>query len=145
MRRAPLPLLMSAHVADAARTAKIAAALALPLLGFRLVDSPQGLGLEVRLLWVVYATLAVFVGRLALNVLRSAGTALFARSGSLTRSAPGSAWPEAAGLVVLIVFALVLPWLPFGDRNAVDRATLISDLCRARHRSQHRRGLGRPS
>jgi branched-chain amino acid transport system permease protein len=125
MERARLPLLMSAHVADAARTAKIAAALALPLLGFRLVDSAQGLGLEVRLLWVVYATLAVFAGRLALNVLRSAGTAVLARVPLMSRLGRGSGWPEAAGLAVLIVFALLLPWLPFGDRNTVDRATLI--------------------
>src|SRR5262249_6144141 len=122
-------LLKSSPVVDAGRAAAIAAALAFPLLGFRLVDSAQGLGLETRFLWVIYAALAVFTGRLVLNFLRDARAALRARGASIsqpqTEPRPRSGWPEAAVLALLIIFALSLPWLPFGDRNTVDRATLI--------------------
>src|SRR5215467_1068145 len=54
-----------AALIDAARAGGIAAVLALPLLGFRLVDSAQGLSLGVRLWWVAYAAVAVFAARLA--------------------------------------------------------------------------------
>ena len=55
---------------DAVLGGVVAAALALPMLGFRLVDSSQGLSLGVRLDWVVWAALAVAAGRFALNLLR---------------------------------------------------------------------------
>jgi branched-chain amino acid transport system permease protein len=54
-----------AALMDAARAGGLAAVLALPLLGFRLVDSAQGLSLGLRLSWVVYAAVAVFAARLA--------------------------------------------------------------------------------
>jgi ABC-type branched-subunit amino acid transport system permease subunit len=41
------------------------------------------------------------------------------------RSAPWPRWPEPVILALLIAFALALPWLSIGDRNTVDRATLI--------------------
>jgi branched-chain amino acid transport system permease protein len=121
-----LSLFRGRHVVDAAGTAGIAAVLAFPLLGFRLVDSPQGLGLETRFVWVLYAALAAFVGRLALNLLREIG-AIFVRAPLISHfgSARGLGWTEPAILSLLIIFALALPWLPFGDRNMVDRATLI--------------------
>src|SRR5436190_4810316 len=126
MQRASLlSLRKSAQIGDAARAAGIAAALALPLLGFRLVDSAQGLQLETRLLWVAYAALAVCAGRLALNILRTVFCHVPLRARLPSALGRGSGWPEAAGLALLIVFALVLPWLPFGDRNTIDRATLI--------------------
>jgi branched-chain amino acid transport system permease protein len=61
-----------AALIDAARAGAIAAVLALPLLGFRLVDSAQGLSLGYRLSWVVYAAVAAFVLRLAWSYGRSA-------------------------------------------------------------------------
>src|SRR5215472_4504476 len=54
-----------AALLDAARAGGMAAVLALPLLGFRLVDSAEGLSLGVRLSWVAYAAIAVFAARLA--------------------------------------------------------------------------------
>jgi branched-chain amino acid transport system permease protein len=130
MQRASLlSLLKSSPVVDAGRAAAIAAVLAFPLLGFRLVDSAQGLGLETRFLWVAYAALAVFLGRLVLNFLREARAVVRTRTASISppQAAPrrASSWPEAMALILLIAFALSLPWLPFGDRNTVDRATLI--------------------
>src|SRR6267142_5256961 len=58
-------------VLDAAKAAGVAAALAFPLLGFRLTDSVQGAGIESRLLLVVYSALAVFLGRFVLNYIKN--------------------------------------------------------------------------
>ena len=61
------PWLVGAALWDALAAAAIAAVLALPLLGFRLADSPQGLSLDYRLSWVAYAAMTVFLGRLLLS------------------------------------------------------------------------------
>ena len=120
------------HFIDAARAAGVAALLALPLLGFRLVDSAQGLSLGYRFSWVVTAALAVFLGRLALTY---SGIARHEAAAWVTRSFPHAARirshvPSAVVLekfapVLLAAFALSLPWFSFADRTLVDRATLI--------------------
>src|SRR5882672_9218239 len=120
------------HFIDAARAAGVAALLAFPLLGFRLVDSPQGLSLGYRFSWVVIAALAVFFGRLALFYSGIAGeeaAAWVARSFPLAariRSYVSHAGVlEKIARVLLVAFALGLPWFSFADRTLVDRATLI--------------------
>src|SRR5215471_7349121 len=65
-----------AALMDAARAGGLAAVLALPLLGFRLVDSAQGLSLGLRLSCVVYAAVAVFAARLLWSSLRTVLRAL---------------------------------------------------------------------
>src|SRR5437588_6195447 len=127
---APLRSLNQPHFVDAARAAGVAILLALPLLGFRLVDSAQGLSLGYRFYWVAYAALAVFLGRLALwysGVARAMTVAWLSRSfpSSLRRYAPGARLLENLARVLLISFALALPWFSFADRTLVDRATLI--------------------
>jgi len=108
---------------EALVAAAIAAVLALPLLGFRLADSPQGLSLDYRLSWVAYAAASVFIGRLALAF---GGKAL---KHSVALDVPRAfrfGWATAPiASWVLVLFALALPWLPFADLNVVDRATLI--------------------
>ncbi|MCR6631781.1 MAG: high-affinity branched-chain amino acid ABC transporter permease LivM [Magnetospirillum sp.] len=109
--------------ADALIGGLVAAALALPMLGFRLVDSALALSLGLRLDWVLWAALAVAAGRFGLNLLRLGGTlprlslpdALTARLGG---ARPWFGW-------ALIGFAVMLPFLPFADRNLVDKATLV--------------------
>ncbi len=115
---------IAALVRDAAAAALVAGLLAFPLLGFRLVDSARGLTLDTRLLWVVYAAAAVFCGRLLFSLARI----------SLSMRRPAATRPvkiEAPGRtrylfgVALIAAAIVMPWLPFADRNIIDKATLI--------------------
>ena len=114
---------LAAAFKDALIAAAISAVLALPLLGFHLADSPQGLSLDYRLSWVVYAAAAVFAGRLALAF---AGAQLKRRmpARSIFESRTGEKKPWIANGIVILL-ALALPWLPFADRNLVDRATLI--------------------
>jgi branched-chain amino acid transport system permease protein len=115
---------------DAVLGGVVAAALALPMLGFRLVDSSQGLSLGVRLDWVVWAALAVAAGRFALNLLRLARPG--AKPKDKAKASPlrerllaplrnARSWAGWA----MIAFAVALPFLPFADRNLVDKATLV--------------------
>jgi branched-chain amino acid transport system permease protein len=121
----PNPDTLRRVLVDAVLAGLVAAALALPMLGFRLVDSSTGLTLTTRMDWVGWAALAVFSGRLGLGLLRHvlAGRhlppllpeAIAARCGDLRRPL---GW-------ALMAFAVVLPFLPFADRNLVDKATLV--------------------
>src|ERR1700758_1277222 len=92
---------------DAALAAVAAALLALPMLGFRLADSENGLTLETRWSWVAIAVAAVFAGRLPPKLVK-----------------PSQRRPLIIGLV-LAAAALLLPLTPFGDRNILDKATLV--------------------
>jgi branched-chain amino acid transport system permease protein len=112
---------------DAVAAALIAAVLALPLLGIRLSDSAQGGAPEYRLLWVLYAALAVFFGRFAITY----GRSLMGHIPSLQRNDGKSwsflrpNWAEPLVLAAMIAFAVALPLLPFAERNLIDRSTLI--------------------
>jgi len=100
----------------------VAAALALPMLGFRLVDSATGLSLATRFDWVAWAGGLVFAGRLALAILRP----LLMKASLPALPLPTLPLPPrlAAGWA-MAAFALVLPFMPFADRNLVDKATLV--------------------
>jgi branched-chain amino acid transport system permease protein len=111
---------------DAVLAALVAAVLALPLLGFRLADSAQGLELEPRLSWVPIAAGIVFAGRLALN-LAAPWLAKWkdrAPAGKPKLILRPSRSPLYVG-IAMAVAALVLPLTPFGDRNILDKATLV--------------------
>ncbi|NFV80097.1 high-affinity branched-chain amino acid ABC transporter permease LivM [Magnetospirillum aberrantis] len=101
----------------------VAAALALPMLGFRLVDSALALSVGFRLDWVLWAALVVFAGRLALNLLRMTGGLPDLRLGERLSARMGNTrhWASWA----MIGFATVLPFLPFSDRSLVDKATMV--------------------
>jgi branched-chain amino acid transport system permease protein len=122
MRAAPDSRAIFVSLRDAAIAACIAAVLALPLLGIKLSDSAQGGAPEYRLLWVVYAAVAVFFGHLSVTY----GRVLLGRVPSVQRGVelPG-AWLEPLLLAAMIASAIALPLLPFAERNLVDRATLI--------------------
>src|SRR6185503_830376 len=97
---------------DAAIAAGVAALLALPLLGIRLSDSAQGGPPEYRLTWVLYAALAVFMGRIAITYGR-----LFLGQVSLPRvkfdRILSHAWFEPLMIAVMIGLAIALPLMPF--------------------------------
>jgi len=107
---------------DAGLTAFVIAALALPLAGFRLADSPTGLSIEPRLIWVVYAAAIAFFGRLTLNVAQATLWPRYAdsfRAGSSQFSHALQRYMFWIG-VVLIVGALILPFSPIANRYVLD-------------------------
>jgi branched-chain amino acid transport system permease protein len=119
----------NALLRDASVAALVAGLLAFPLLGFKLDASARGLALEVRLIWIVYAAAAVFLGRLlfslALHYLGPLVSGSFLpRRMNLARLAPDASRYYAG--IIMIGFAVMLPWLGFADRNLIDKATLIA-------------------
>lgn len=109
---------------DATVAAVIAALLAIPFLGFRTVDTATGLQLETRAWWVVIAAIAVFFGRLALNVFLSYKS-INKVAASVAVSAPSTrSWLPVVGFVILLI-AVFLPVTPFSNRYVVDTATTV--------------------
>jgi len=106
--------------------ALIALALAVPLIGFRAVESGGKTGLVTRFAWVAIGVGAVFFGRLLLASFRALrpprkpdAVSLFAPVGAALRR-------YSLPLVFVgIGFAFVLPFLPFGSRSVVDLATSV--------------------
>ncbi len=119
-------------VVDAVVAGLVAAALALPMLGFHLADSATGLSLTLHLPRVAWAALVVAGGRLALTLVRH----VVARH-TLARQRPGPGRLAALGARLgggrvrlwvgwgMLAFAALLPALPFADRNLLDKATLV--------------------
>jgi len=104
----------------------VALALAVPILGMQTVDAGGGtLGINQRWDVVAGAALIVFVGRLVLALTRPARQA---RRGDISlydravdRMLPYGKFLAAAG----IIFAFVMPFMPFANRYVVDVATLM--------------------
>jgi branched-chain amino acid transport system permease protein len=123
---APRGLAIGALLKESFLTALVALVLAIPLIGFRIVESGGTTGLVTRFIWVGIGTGAVFVGRLALGLWRGARPA---------RAASGASWldPVArygrrhARIVAPLgfAFALALPAFPFASRGVVDLATTV--------------------
>ena len=93
----------------------LATVLALPILGFQLVETGAGLGLNTRfdiLLWVFAAAFA---------------TTLIAHTVHLPRLTLPQAIRMRSNWMGwgLALFAIALPFLPFADRSLIDKATLI--------------------
>ncbi|HAT35705.1 MAG TPA: branched-chain amino acid ABC transporter permease, partial [Rhodospirillaceae bacterium] len=123
----------SAHLRDAGITALMTLPLAFPMFGFRLVAggedrniTAQGTDIEIRLVWVLIAIAAVFLGRLAISYLKSephlrdaaAETTASIKEGFRTTVGP---W-FGTGLLAL---AVLWPVLPFVDRWLLDLGILV--------------------
>jgi len=116
------PNALAGALKEAALAAGVAGALALPLIGFHLVDVTGGVSVESRLSWVVYAMLAVFAGRFLLAITRRPAAASGHRDAR--RSASGKRNARLVGLVILAA-VLVLPFLPFSNRYVLDTAITV--------------------
>jgi branched-chain amino acid transport system permease protein len=113
-----LPFLLK----DAGLAALVALGLAFPMMGFRLPDGAAGTELGFRFDLVAYAVATVFVGRLLLGLSRP----FFMRAGREFASLTDKLGkPLGMSSYALAAFALILPMLPFADRNLIDKATLI--------------------
>ncbi|HVI51769.1 MAG TPA: high-affinity branched-chain amino acid ABC transporter permease LivM [Candidatus Sulfotelmatobacter sp.] len=123
---------LSHMVKDSIAAGLLAALLALPLLGFHLLDSAQGLHLDYRFSLVLWSGVIVFAGRLGLSLAGAAlGRRMRASGKAAVEAADASAAPGKGGKIrkiagwIMVATALVLPLLPFSDRNLIDKATLL--------------------
>jgi branched-chain amino acid transport system permease protein len=125
-RAAPRRLAPGTLLKEAFLTAIVALVLAIPLVGFRIVESNGTTGLVTRFWWVGIATVSVFVGRLALSVWRGAVPAR--AGGAAARFAPVARYGRRHARVAAalgVAAALALPALPFASRSSVDLATTV--------------------
>ena len=103
----------------------VAGMLAVPLLGFRLIDRSQGPELAYRLHWILISAAVVFAGRFGLTLSGGPiGRYLAQRPRAVKLNRRASRARQFAGWAIAAV-TLVLPFLPFSDRNLVDKATLV--------------------
>jgi branched-chain amino acid transport system permease protein len=108
---------------DAVLAAAVAAALAVPLIGFHAVDEPTGIRIDTRFDWVAIGVVAVFLGRLLLGGLKQFQSQyLFAPAAQ----ASARLRPLASALTWIgLGFAVALPFLPFANRYVIDVATTV--------------------
>lgn len=108
---------------DAALAALVAGVLGLPLIGFRLVDQAGGETLETRWPDLAAVIAFAFIGRLSLSLSGGRPQRGFA---AVTSALAPVARPLGAWLPwLLILFALLLPALPFASRGVIDSGILI--------------------
>lgn len=109
---------------DAGLAAFVALMLAIPMVGFQTVDRAGQLAVNTRFDWVLIAVGVVFVGRLLLRLVldrRRPGVPREEGAALLERAGPMLGWFALAG----ILFAFVLPLMPFANRYVVDVATTV--------------------
>jgi branched-chain amino acid transport system permease protein len=117
----PSPGQISPAVKDAGIAALVAFAVAAPMMGLRTVQGPAGSGLTLnpRFDTVAWAVLAVFLGRLALNLWLARGPGLRVKLPALPATTG-----RAFGFL-LLALAVLLPVLPGIGRYHIDLGTLV--------------------
>lgn len=119
---------MGTLLQEAGLTAFLVFMLALPMGGFETVGKTVGLSLNIRPLYIIIPVAAAFVGRFLLLL-------LWGRSGPRVRGSHGpSVMDQVARGVstsavyfvpVVLLFAVILPFLPFSNRYLIDTATSV--------------------
>ncbi len=119
---------MGTLLQEAGLTAFLVFMLALPLGGFETVGKTVGLSLNVRPLYIAVPVVIAFVGRLILLLTwgrSSAGTRGRQGPSAMDRVARGVSTSAVYFAPVVILFAVVLPFLPFSNRYLIDTATSV--------------------
>jgi branched-chain amino acid transport system permease protein len=115
-----------AALKEAGLAAGVAFVLFLPMIGMQIVKIEGGTGLNFRFGGVLIGTGVVFLGRLALIGLRTVRPGAIGAAAAPLRVLPGLFAPYTYWFAVAgVVFAFVLPFLPFANRYVVDIATTV--------------------
>ena len=113
---------------EAGLAAFVALMLALPMGGFKTTETVTGLGLAFRPLFVLAAVGFVFFGRIVLIVLRERRGAVPRGDGGpglMDRIARAASEGSTRIGAVILVMAVLLPFMPFSSRYLVDTATTV--------------------
>jgi branched-chain amino acid transport system permease protein len=104
----------------------VALVLFLPLVGMQTVRIEGGTGLNFRFDWVLIGVALVAAGRLLLVGLRTVRPGTLAAVAAPVTRIPALLGPYATFLVAAgVVFAFILPFMPFANRYVVDVATSV--------------------
>jgi branched-chain amino acid transport system permease protein len=123
---APSRIDWPAALKETALAAFVALVLFLPLVGMETVRIGGGTGLNFRFDWVLIGVALVAAGRLLLVGLRTVRPGSVAAVVAPVARIPALLGPYATFLVAAgVVFAFVLPFLPFANRYVVDVATTV--------------------
>jgi branched-chain amino acid transport system permease protein len=115
-----------AALKECGAAAFVALILFLPLVGMETVKVEGGLGLEFRFGWVAIGVAAVFAGRLLLVGARTIRPETIAVVTRPLARVPALLGPYTSFFVVGgVLFAFVLPFMPFANRYVVDIATTV--------------------
>jgi branched-chain amino acid transport system permease protein len=104
----------------------VALVLFLPLVGMETVKAEGGLSLNFRFGWVAIGVAVVFAGRFLLVALRGVRPETISAATAPLAKIPALIGPYTPFLVIGgVVFAFVMPFLPFANRYVVDIATTV--------------------
>jgi len=126
-KAAHTPFDWAAVIKDAVLAALVATLLALPLIGLQTYDIGGGaLGIRTHFDWVVMTAAAVFAGRLAWQLRPRRAHRREGAGGSLfTRLAAWTSRQTSAIALIILAFAVALPFLPFSSRYLIDLGTTV--------------------
>ncbi len=112
---------------DAGIAGLIAAALALPLAGFKTFDVNGTLTAESRFDWVLVAAVVTFVGRLAISIGQRTFFSSFSQAaGNSAGSIGGFIKKNQTTLAILLLTAAILfPFSPMANRHSLDLAVYV--------------------
>lgn len=122
---------MKALLKESGFASLVAFGLAVMMVGLKVEDVPGGLELGTRWMWVVAAVVTVFVGRFSYALQREKRSSVLPKEekdDGLTSEKTAGAGVHRFAMIagpVFIVFAFILPSLPFADRYIVDVATYV--------------------
>ncbi|MBI3452180.1 MAG: high-affinity branched-chain amino acid ABC transporter permease LivM [Rhodospirillales bacterium] len=128
----PVGAALRTALKEAAIAAGVALIVALPLVGFRLIDITGGVSIQTRFDWVVYGVAVVFIGRLGLALWRELRIPHARKAGEASSLAifaeQIAAFTRQYSLYFGIVgaaFAFALPFMPFTDQYILDVAITV--------------------
>lgn len=123
--------LLQTHLKGSLIAALVAMVLAIPFIGLYTVSTDQGLMVQARWPWVLWAGMIVLAGNFALRMVRAGLAARMAAKPKLAAGAKPTHDPVrtarlSRGFVIAIVAAAVLlPFMPFSDRYIMDTGTTV--------------------
>jgi branched-chain amino acid transport system permease protein len=115
-----------AALKECGAAAFVALVLFIPLVGMQTTKMEGGLTLNYRFGWVAIGVGVVFLGRLLLIATRTIQPESIAAATAPFRALPALLGPYATYAIVGgVIFAFVMPFLPFANRYVVDVATTV--------------------
>ncbi|MCW9035360.1 MAG: high-affinity branched-chain amino acid ABC transporter permease LivM [Alphaproteobacteria bacterium] len=118
---------MLALLKDAGIAGLIAAALALPLAGFKTFDVNGTLTAEPRFHWVLVAAIVTFVGRFTISIGQRTFFSSFSKAAGSSAGSIGAFIKknQTTLAILLLTAAIIFPFSPMANRHSLDLAVYV--------------------